>query len=358
MAAAKKSAAAKAGAAPAAPRLPFGLRFRAWWEGYDPAELAARLAGEAAAATPDASATPEPAAAHPADAATLLGVPLPGADTGTPAGAASESARVDSWTDQRIAVMDLIWGEGFCGPGGSDYIINATKLLTFSADMSVADINCGLGGPARALAHAYGLWVSGFTPSARLVEAGNALSARAGQGRKAELSVLDLADEAPFQLRRFDRIVGTGYLSQWPDHALAMQKVDEALKSDGMALFSDFMLVDGAAADDPTVRAWLSGQGEPLYPMEEAAFEALAHDVHWMVRVNDDISGEHARLLADGWRGAEAIVGKLMGSPEGRVLGQAVMQEAERTNRLLAALRTGKLRKRRMLIAKLPRVAR
>lgn len=343
MAAPKKAAPPKKGAAPAPAKLPFGMRLKAWWEGYDSAELEARYAERS---TPKPAAPEPPAPAPTPDAAALLGVPLPHGDA---------PPVPDSWSQHRLEVARLLWGEGYCGPGGAEAVIRACKLLVLSPEMSVADLNAGVGGPARALAEEFGVWVTGFTPSPTLAEAGAALSVKAGQAKQASITVLDITQPEPFE-RRYDRMIGEGFLSQLDDLASGLAKADAALKADGFILLSELVLEDAAALSDPDVAAWLADEPDKRHAVVLGDVEAAARTLHWMIRVNEDISADYARQITDAWRGTEQLIGELMTSAEGRVLGGVLMREAQIWNARLAALKTGKVRKRRFLIAKQPAV--
>ncbi|RME62340.1 MAG: hypothetical protein D6782_12415, partial [Alphaproteobacteria bacterium] len=84
-------------------KLPFKLRLKAWWEGYDPADLA-RLDGmRPMPATPRAPARPKVAETPPPP-------PSPPAEP--------DGLPVDPWDKSRINVAQYIWGPGYCGPGG------------------------------------------------------------------------------------------------------------------------------------------------------------------------------------------------------------------------------------------------
>lgn len=74
----------------------------------------------------------------------------------------------DEYDEDLIALLQLVWGEGFLSPGGPDAIraIVADHDLT---DQRVLDIGCGLGGIDVLLAREYGATVVGIDVEADLV---------------------------------------------------------------------------------------------------------------------------------------------------------------------------------------------
>jgi len=122
----------------------FGLRLRAWWEGYSPEEYLAWLEARRAKGTTGKHKT----------------------------GAATSPVTEIAWKPDRIKVANLIWGEGYCGPGGPQHVVDLSKLLGLTPDMSVLIVGGGLGGPARALAGNFGCYVTAYEQSAELAAAG------------------------------------------------------------------------------------------------------------------------------------------------------------------------------------------
>jgi hypothetical protein len=332
-------------AKPAPAKLPLKWRLKAWWEGYDPNDVA-RMLEKDAPKVEDKPAKTEPEAA----AVASLGVPLPH-EIQAPNSAVVAPGAIDDWSTARVDVAQLVWGPGFCGPGGPEQVVALSKLLTLSPEMSMLDLSAGLGGPARALAEHFGVWVTGYEQSQTLVDAGNELSTKAGMSRKAPLNLLDLNEEKPFG-RRYDRAMGNSFLSQLADKAPVVAKVAEAIKSDGLLLLVDYTLADGVTVDDPAVRGWLAKEPKPLHLEPRQTMLALFDPAVWNIRVDDDLTDQYVGLVTEAWRGAEAIVAQIMATPDQAALAPIVLKEAELWVRRLEMFRSGKLQMRRILAAK------
>ena len=79
--------------------------------------------------------------------------------------------------DDMVALLQLIWGEGFMTPGGADYI----RTTLAGRDLSgkrVLDIGSGLGGHDIALARDYGAEVTGIEIEPDLLARARKLAAR------------------------------------------------------------------------------------------------------------------------------------------------------------------------------------
>ncbi len=327
--------ASKAATVPSKRSIPFSIRLKAWWEGYDPQHL--MPAQEPSAAPPPAKHDP---ALDDLDAA-LQETPLQGADPGG----------FDPWDDQRIDIAQLIWGRGYCGPGGPEYIIAMSKLLAMTPELSMLHLGAGLGGPSRTLAEHFGVWVTGLEPSKSLANAGNHLSTMAGMTKKAPVQPLDLTQENPL-LRRYDRALVDGYLAQRPNKAEALTLIEAALKPEGLVLITDYFLTDDGSVAHPDYREWLQGEPRQLNLVTAPEFVEAASKAGLGMRVNEDRTEEHVDLIKKAWAGADKIVADLLQTPGQEHLSKIVLKEAELWSKRAKVLAGGQLQFRRLLVSK------
>ncbi len=61
------------------------------------------------------------------------------------------------------------------------------KPFAINNSMSILDFGCGAGGPARAIAKEFDVWITGIERDREQVDLGKLLSAKAGLERKAEI---------------------------------------------------------------------------------------------------------------------------------------------------------------------------
>lgn len=320
-------------------KIPLSLRLKAWWEGYDAEELARlKLKAEASAAEEQAR----------KKASDPIITPLQGETTGEPP---KPELPVDPWDENRIDVAQLIWGRGFCGPGGPEHIVAISKLLTLTPEMSMMHLGAGLGGPARALAEAFGVWVTGYETSTSLVAAGSELSAMAGMAKKAPLTYLDLHSPQPFE-RKYDRVMIDSFLSLVENKQALLEQVEDSLKADGLCLITDYFLANDQTLTQPAYKEWAAGEPRSLTLVGVNELREILQNCGYHVRVDDNLSNEYVSLIDQTWAGADKIVADLLAQPEQSQLVNVVFKEAELWTRRAKLLREGHITYRRLLAAK------
>lgn len=327
------TAAGKANSLEPGQRLPLVLRIKAWWEGYDADEMQRRL---------DGNVTKTPA--KPAAAKAPKKAKLPDS------GALWEKA----WTEQRVKAAELIWGEGFCGPGGPEYIINLSKRLSLTPEMSMLSFGAGMGGPVRALAKSFGVWVEGLEGSAPLAAVGQEMSVMAGLGKKAPIIHYDMEKLIPFE-RSYDRVLAKESMFTIGDKGQALSNVEQCLKNGGLFLSTDYLLKDPSALDDDDVQDWIAGEPVRPFPATVDEMEEMMQDAKFSVRVSEDITEMHQSMITEAWSKTESVMPKLAEEcqdEEGQMFMEALLTEAEIWSRRVRLMSEGKLVAWRFLAGK------
>jgi len=294
----------------------------AWWKGYDVADL------EQKRQMP----TPPPPRAD-----------KPLAKTGD---------EKPHWNHERIKVSQLIWGEGFCGPGGVQNIIHMSKLLAFSPKMSAVVIGAGLGGPSRVLAKKFGVWVNGYESSPDLAQEAMKISVAKGLEKKAPIAHLDLNGPLSFE-RSFDRAFSKETLYSIKNKAAAITSIYHHLKDDGLFLFTDFVLNDHYSHTHPDVYDWIQNEPLPPFPATSGDLISLLEGNHFSIRIQEEITDQYMDMVNEAWAKAEKLALLLSEDGEsGRSNMFAILREAELWNRRIKALRSGELKLYRYLAHK------
>jgi SAM-dependent methyltransferase len=323
--------------APAGKSIPLGLKLKAWWEGYDAEKLAERLQQREDAAKP------------PAKTGSLLKVGKMEPSLITPSMAYGE--QFQAWDTDRVSVAQLIWGEGYCGPGGPEQVITMSKLLALSPEMSMMHIGAGVGGPARTLAEEFGVWVTGYEESQALVDRGNELSTMAGLAKKAEMMMLDMSLEHPFG-RKFDRAMASNFFVYHEAKAECIAKIADVLKPDALFLITDLFLADNALVATDGYRDWRASEPRRPSPCERGDMTRILEEANFTVRVDDDLTAEYVAQVTQAWSRANAVVAEVMGDPARAHLSKVVLREAEVWSRRLTMFKSGRLTYRRMVATK------
>ena len=119
------------------------------------------------------------------------------------------------YNDSMIKMLELIWGDGFMAPGGTENV----DLMVNGIDIRgrhVLDIGCGLGGPDCHLAEQFGAHITGIDLEPLLIE--NARSRAQSKGLQSHCEFI-LVDHGPLPFRdsHFDFIISAGAFTQTPD---------------------------------------------------------------------------------------------------------------------------------------------
>ncbi len=301
------------------PKVGLGLRLKAWWEGYDTDDIKKRLKDRA----PEDVAEPEPEKEK---------------------GPAEEVSveNLDPWNKETVDIAQYIWGKGFCGPGGPDYVISLSKLLALSPEMSMLQIGAGLGGPARVLVDRFGVWITGFDTSEMLVEKGRKLSKMAGLEKKVVLEQYDL-DEFDGFSRKFDRAISKEALFTIQDKAGMIGHIEDKLKPGGLFLMTEYVLGSDAVLGKDSYKEWLVGERSHPYPVLSDDLIEMLKANRMQVRVSEDISRQYIEMINQAWAGADQIATKLAQREDGAQMIQTLMREAEFWTRRKKLLESGDL---------------
>jgi phosphoethanolamine N-methyltransferase len=152
----------------------------------------------------------------------------------------SESAtHADEYHPALVAMLELLWGEGFLSPGGEaavDAIVAGLDLQ----DRLVLDIGCGLGGCALVLARKYGAQVIGLDVEAPLIEEGQERVAGAGLSDRVDLR-LTTPGPLPLPDAAVDVVFGKDSWLHIPDKRAFFAEIRRVLKPGGILAASDWL---------------------------------------------------------------------------------------------------------------------
>ncbi len=308
-------------------KLPIKLRLKAWWEGYDPSEIEARLRDRMGDDDIDFTAA--------ADEAIDLESDVP----------------FDPWDSKRIDVSQFIWGEGYCGPGGSEHIITMSKLLTLSPELSMLVIGAGLGGPARTLSEHFGVWITAYEESEALVNAGNELSTMAGMAKKVPIVQYDPEETKEFD-RNFDRAFAKECLFHIKNKLQILSAINNNLKPEGLVLATEYTVNDEAFVGTAGYKKWKECEPGTIHPVTKDEFAGLIAESGLQVRVNEDVSEQYIKLIANAWSGADEVIARLTQEEDGKTLTKTLLREAEFWNCRSELLKAGDISVRRVLAYK------
>ncbi|MDG1437861.1 MAG: methyltransferase domain-containing protein [Emcibacteraceae bacterium] len=309
-------------------KVPLKWRIKAWWEGYDLDDVKSVLARGGNVEEE----LKNPSSVNPETETREL----------------SDNPEAMVWDDKRLEIAQLIWGEGYCGPGGAEYVTSMSKLLGMTPKMSVA----GLGGPSRVLATEFGAWITGYEESEQLAKKGMDLSTKGGLEGKAPIQHYDPTDEQPFE-RTFDRAYSKEALYTVEDKPKLLDNLFEELKDSGLFLINDYTLSSMDALGNKDVQKWLRQEPSQPYPVTSEVMEEILNDCGYLLRVNEDITDQYIDMIAKSWAGVSDVIESLTNHPEDQTdTIQRLVKEAEFWMLRSKILKEGHLRAWRFLAYK------
>jgi SAM-dependent methyltransferase len=214
--------------------------------------------------------------------------------------------------------------------GGRKHTLRMAELAGLAAGMRVIDIGCGIGGPARALAHHFGCKVSGVDLTREFCEVGRMLTERTGLDEMVEIHHADAVD-LPFENDTFDVAWFQHTITNVPDKERLFHEIARILRAPGkVALYE---IVSGT---EPVVHfpvPWTRDRGLSFL-VEEA--ELLGHlDSAGFVREAwEDLTGESIEYLTrvlskPGRNGSPGLSPGVILGPEYRLMMTNVLKNLE-----------------------------
>jgi SAM-dependent methyltransferase len=166
-----------------------------------------------------------------------------------------DAALVEMDHDPETVTPENLSGVEHLHTGGLATTQDQAEKLSLGPDTRVLDIGCGIGGPARYLAHTYGCNVDGIDLTPELVETGQVLTRRCGLGDKITLQLGDaLALDLPEQ--SFDVVWCQNVTMNIADKAGFLGQVHRVLKPGGLFASTEFSTGPGGDIIYPVTWAY------------------------------------------------------------------------------------------------------
>lgn len=252
-------------------RLPWRMRFHAWWNGY---ELTIRPKGS------DAAGGDAPEAASAADVGDA-------GEAGSPV-LQDETLTSETWPPERLDVAQWIWGEGFVSPGSAIHILDLVKSLDLKDSWELLFLGAGLGGPVKFLIESSGV-------RAKIWEPNPELAAAVGE----DIKLYD-PDKPGTDSKPFDYIFAKEAFFAIANKERLFDALVERLSKRGQMLFTDYVL-SGQGLEDAEIAAWLKSEPVGRHPVTLDDHVKAVEARNLKVRGTRDITDTHRQLIQRGF---------------------------------------------------------
>ena len=193
--------------------------------------------------------------------------------------------------DSMIAMLELIWGEGFMAPGGADLVDRLVRGIDLDGKR-VLDIGSGLGGPDCYLAERYGARVTGIDIESKLVKLSNDRARRMNLEDRARFRLVE-PGPLPFPDASIDLLMSAGAITQIPGKSGLFAECRRVLRPGGLMRSFEWTTSSREPSDEMRRFFELEGLTYALEIPEE--YERLLREAGFTdIRVTDD-SGWYRR---------------------------------------------------------------
>lgn len=277
---AKPASPAPSGKARRSPFPEFKRRLRAWWEGVDVDDLALLDAARTKVEDKSEKPAPEKSGATPSETKGDSGPAAP--------------------TNERVEIVQKLWGEGFSLPGGETFLLNLIKTTNFPAGHPCLDVAPGLGGGMRAIARARKVTVEGIERDPLLAMTGGTISDRLGMTKEAPIRCGDPETETLTE-GRYAAVFARETLYCYADRKPFLAAVSRALADGGSLILTDFVLTDRLNKDE-TLANWRAAEPRKPVPATREDYSELLRELRYQIKVFDDLTAQYVSLIQAGWR--------------------------------------------------------
>ncbi len=153
------------------------------------------------------------------------------------------------WTPQRIASLQVIFGDGIDSPAGRERVLDLIEPAQMNSEMRVLNIGAGMGTTARIIAKETGARVDGLESEALLLEEAQRLTSLDGLDGSVDIRNVGL-DHQEILERKYDAIVARDALFRTEDRRYLFRDLSNLLKPESHLLLSEMMLVPSKGRDE------------------------------------------------------------------------------------------------------------
>lgn len=213
------------------------------------------------------------------------------------------------WTEQRIEVVEFLWGNGFLEPGGAAGVRKLFLHVMPNSKQSVLDLTTGLGGTAFTLAHDQNLWMDALEWDEVLSAEANRSANTGGLGDQVPVGKLSL-DAIDIAQKKYNLIYSRERLFTVAEKIELLTAAAEGLRTGGNLVITDLVLTGTDRLDTDGFRNWV--QSEPItpHPWTMALYVKTLKELGLAVVTRQDSTEQYLSEIRFGWQKAVKLLEK------------------------------------------------
>ncbi len=302
-------------AGPCPGRYPFKTKLNAWWDGIvlppPPAPTAEEIEQE----------SQEPILSDASDGV----VPQP----------------LEQWTQERVDILEAVFGGGALTPGGIPAMLKLVKPLGLDPTMSTLEFGAGMGGATRAIAEEFDTWVTGIESSPVLVEIANLRAHTTGMAKKAPVLQENL-DSPEIRARYYNAIYSRDALYTVGKKDALIGTLVQGLRPKGQITFIDYVAADDLALVSAEIKAWKEREPTSVHLWTAERYRQALTMQKLDVRTVEDVTDEVRHDIISAWGSyLKTLNIKALGSS---AMVKVMVREAELWASRFSALSSGRLK--------------
>lgn len=189
----------------------------------------------------------------------------------------------------RPQIIEALWGDGHCLPGGDSLIDTIMAPISLEDDKDVLDLSANMGAIGRRLALRFDAYTTGFEDDEEIAKHGAELSAQVGRANQATVEAYD--PNSFVSSRQYSFIVVRELFYRIADKSRLFKEINRSLKPKeprGQMVFTDYILEDDQR-NNPAVAQWLAHEknAQPI-PLEDLIKTFEKNNVD--VRIKEDLT--------------------------------------------------------------------
>ena len=245
------------------------------------------------------------------------------------------------WTQERVDVLEAVFGGGALTPGGIPAMLKLVQPLGLDSSMSVLEFGAGIGGTARAIAEEFDTWITGIESSPLLVEIAGLRAHASGMAKKAPVLHENL-DAPEIRARYYNAIYSRDALYTVGKKDALIGALVQGLRPKGQITFIDYVAADDLALVSAEIKAWKELEPTSVHLWTAERYRLALTMQKLDVRTVEDMTDEVRHDIISAWGNyLKTLNIKAFGSP---AMANVVVREAELWVSRFNALSSGRLK--------------